>query len=67
MCVLSKEVLYTQRVTHLTFAMAVEGYTQEKFFLIADPEINGWKLVSFADMERFVGDPLLCVELLGID
>ena len=64
---LSKEVLYTQRVTHLTFVAAVEDCAGQRHFLIADPEINGWKLVSFANMEHFVADPLLCVELMGID
>ena len=67
MCVLSKEVLYTQRVTHLTFVTAVEDCAARKYFLIADPEINGWKQVSFDDMENFVADPLLCVESMAID
>lgn len=54
-------------MTHLTFVTAVEDTAGRPYFLIADPEIIGWKLVSFDDMERFVADPLLCVELMDIN
>ncbi len=50
----SHETLFRARIPHLMFLMAAKDIDQRRLFVLADPEIRGFKMLSYADMTVFI-------------
>lgn len=60
----AQETLYGTRIPHLTYLLAARQSGGERVFLLCDPEIRGFKLLSEDDMATYATLPQLELEVV---